>query len=79
MKKLLKSSVKDIYIALDSDAVKKAIEYTEKFINLGKRVYLVNLKEKDPSEMGFNAFTHLIQTAEEVTLNTLMRYKLESI
>tara|TARA_R110000782_G_scaffold202700_1_gene291214 strand:+ start:676 stop:1602 length:927 start_codon:yes stop_codon:yes gene_type:complete len=78
-KKLLRSTVKDIYIALDSDATKKAIEYTEKFINLGKRVYLVNLKEKDPSEMGFNAFTHLIQTAEEVTLNTLMRYKLESI
>ena len=75
--KILTSPVKDIYIALDQDAKKVAIKTAEQFLNLGKRVFMIDLKQKDPSEMGFRAFTELIQTAEELDLSGLMMHKLD--
>jgi DNA primase len=74
--KIVGSRVEDIYIALDRDAFKKAIEYTEKFLNMGKRVYLVDMQDKDPSEMGFKNFTQYVQQAEEMDFGKLLRYKL---
>lgn len=79
LKRIIVSGVEDIYIALDRDAFNKAIQYCEQFIKLGKRVYLVELDEKDPSEMGFQAFTKYIQTAQELDLTTLMQYKIHTI
>ena len=77
--KIIESGVQDIYIALDKDAQKDALEISQKLLNLGKRIFLVDLKEKDPSEMGFKAFTRLIQTAEELDLSSLMLHKMEAI
>ena len=79
IKKIITSKVNDIYIALDKDALKKAIQYCEQFIKLGKRVYLVELDEKDPSEMGFETFTRHIQSAQELDISSLMQYKLLSL
>jgi len=76
-KKIITSKVKDIYIALDTDAKQRAFEIAEKFLNQGKRVFLVNLPDKDPSEMGFYSFTKLIQKAEELDLSGLMMHKLD--
>jgi len=76
-KKIITSTVKDIYIALDTDARDKALEIGEKFLNQGKRVFLVNLPDKDPSEMGFKAFTQHIQSAEELDLSGIMMHKLD--
>lgn len=76
IKKILSSDLEDIYIALDKDAFKKALQYTEQFLNMGKRVYLIDMQDKDPSEMGFEKFTHHVQQAEEMDLGKLLRYKL---
>jgi len=76
LKKIVSSKVKEIYIALDRDALKKAVKFCEQFISMGKKVYLVDMDEKDPSEMGFQLFTNHIQDAEELDLSSLMRYKL---
>jgi DNA primase len=76
LKKIVTSKVKEIYIALDRDALKKAVKFCEQFISMGKKVYLVDMDEKDPSEMGFQLFTNHIQDAEELDLSSLMRYKL---
>ena len=76
-KKILTSQVKDIYIALDSDAKDRALEIAEKLLNQGKKAYIVNMKDKDPSEMVFQAFTTLIQQAEELDLSSLMMHKLD--
>jgi DNA primase len=76
-KKIITSNVKDIYIALDNDAKDRAIEIAEQFLNQGKRVFLVNMNDKDPSEMGFRAFTKHIQTAQELDLSGLMLHKLD--
>ena len=77
LKKIISSPLTDIYIALDSDAINKAVKYCEKFLNMGKRVFLVDLGDKDPSEMGFKAFTEKVQEAEELDFSSLMMYKLD--
>ena len=76
-KKILTSNVHDIYIALDTDARVRALEIAEKFLNQGKRVFLINLPDKDPSDMGFKAFTNHVQTAEEFDVTSLLKHKLE--
>ena len=76
LRKLVDSRVEDIYIALDKDAFKRALQYTEQFLNMGKNVYLVDMHDKDPSEMGFENFTHYVQQAEEMNFGKLLRYKL---
>jgi len=76
-KKIITSKVKDIYVALDTDARDQALNISEKFLNQGKRVFLIDLPDKDPSEMGFKAFTEHIQTAEELDLSGIMLHKLD--
>jgi DNA primase len=79
MKKLVESRVQKVYIALDNDAIKKAIEFCEELLNIGKEVYLVELSGKDPSELGFETFTKLIQTTQPLTQYRLMEQKLNLI
>lgn len=77
LKKIIEKSVKKIYIALDNDAIESSIEFCEKFMNEGKKVYLVKLNEKDPSKMGFEEFTNLIQNSKPLTEYSLMELKLQ--
>jgi DNA primase len=77
MKKLITSSVKKIYIALDKDAIKQALNFCESLMNEGKEVYLVDLNEKDPSDMGFTNFTLLIQNTLPLTFSNLLEKKLQ--
>lgn len=76
-KKLLTGKLTDIYIALDTDAQTQALEIAEKLLAAGFRVFLIELKGKDPSEIGFKAFTKHIQTAEELDLSGIMLHKLD--
>ena len=77
IKKIISSKNKDIYVALDFDARNKALELSEQFLSYGKRVFLVDLTDKDPSEMGFENFTKLVQTAKELDLGSLIMHKLD--
>jgi DNA primase len=79
MKKIVTSSVKKIYVALDKDAVEQALKFCEQLINEGKEVYLVELEDKDPSELGFEKFTKLIQSTSNLTFSNLLEKKLEAL
>ena len=79
MKKLVESKVEKIYIALDDDAMSQALKFCEQLLNVGKEVYLVELQGKDPSELGFEKFTKLIQTVTPLTQDSLMEKKLSLI
>ena len=57
MKKIIKSNVEKIYLALDEDALKDAFNHAETFMSYGKKVYLIEMGDKDPSELGFEDFT----------------------
>ncbi|MBT5974461.1 MAG: hypothetical protein HOG64_02005, partial [Flavobacteriaceae bacterium] len=79
MKKIVTSQVKKIYIALDKDALKESVRFCEHLMNEGKEVYLVDLKEKDPSAMGFKSVTNLIQNTIPLTDFDLMAQKLQFV
>lgn len=76
MKKIVMSSVEKIYIALDKDAQKQALKFCELLIKEGKEVYLVDMKDKDPSDMGFIKFTNIIQETNPLTFSELLEKKL---
>ena len=79
MKKIINSTVEKIYIALDKDAIKQSLNFCEKLMNEGKEVYLVDLADKDPSDMGFVKFTNLIQNTLPLTFSNLLEKKLQII
>ena len=79
MKKIINSSVEKIYIALDKDAIKQALNFCESLMNEGKEIYLVDLNDKDPSDMGFEKFTNLIQNTLPLTFSNLLEKKLQII
>lgn len=76
MKKILTSNCNKVYLALDEDALKDALDHAKKLMGYGKRVYFIEMEGKDPSELGFEQFTQLLHSAEELTMSTLMRKKL---
>ena len=76
-KRLLTGTLTDVYIALDTDAQKQALEIAEKLIAAGFRVFLIELLGKDPSDMGFKEFTKLVQNATELDFSKIMLYKLD--
>jgi len=79
MKKIVNSTVQKIYIALDKDAIKQALNFCEMLMNEGKEVYLVDINDKDPSDMGFVKFTNLIQNTQPLTFSNLFEKKLQLI
>ena len=79
LKKIITSEVEKIYIALDTDAIRQALQHCEYLMNQGKKVYLVELEGKDPSEMGFSYFTKLIQNTLPLDEYNLMERKISLI
>lgn len=79
MKKIVTSSVKKIYIALDNDAIKQALNFCEQLLNEGKEIYLVETDKKDPNELGFVEFTKIIQNTYELKFSDLIEKKLNTI
>ena len=79
MLQLVQPEVKTVYIALDNDAVKDALHYSEKLINMGKDVYLVELEGKDPSDLGFEEFTKLLHKAKKLSVLEMMKKRIALI
>lgn len=77
MMKLVENDVKTVYLALDNDALKEAIDYSQQLINLGKDVYLIELQGKDPSELGFEQVTKYLHTAKQLTFSDLLLKKMQ--
>jgi len=77
MRRLLNSNAGKIYLALDKDAQDKALDYCEMFLDQGKEVYFVDLDKKDPSELGFESFTHLVQNTQPLNYDSLLARKLD--
>lgn len=76
MKKIIENPVPDIYLVLDQDARKAAIEHCKTFLNMGKRVFFITPPKKDPSETGFRMITETLQEAEPLTFTDLVRLEL---
>lgn len=78
MKKIITSPVPQIYLVLDKDARKRAINHCKTFLDMGKEVFFVEPSAKDPSEQGFESFTKQIQLAEPLTFVKLVELELST-
>ena len=76
MKKIITSNCRKIYLALDNDALKDTLNHAEKLMGYGKTIYIIEMNDKDPSELGFKEFTKLLHKATELTLSSLLKRKL---
>ncbi len=79
MKRLVTNQVKKVYIAIDKDAIIKALQFCETLIQADKEVYLVEMTDKDPSQLGHELFTELTQTIQPLTYSGLLKYKLNKL
>lgn len=75
-KKIISKGVKSVYLALDSDAFKNSLRFAESLMNNGVGVHIVELKDSDPSDMGFKTINEKIKSTELLSLRKLMEYKL---
>ena len=76
---IIRRGVEKVYIVLDSDAFKNALRFAETLMNGGITVYVVELGDSDPSEMGFDEINKKIKNTEALTLRKLMEYKLVGV
>ena len=78
-KKVIEKGVKDIYIALDTDAREKALDICQYFIESGINVYLIELGDKDPSDLGYNKMINKKEITSFITGSGLMMKKIGSM
>jgi len=76
IKKIIQNKVNEIYIALDDDAKLDSIKLSKFFMNYGIQVYKINMKEKDPSELGFKDFWKLLDDTKEYTFSQSIKDRL---
>lgn len=74
--KILRHSVREIYITLDKDAIKDSLNIIQEFLKNDIKVYFVELTEKDPSLLGFKNVWKLIKEARQVNFKDLIEMKM---
>lgn len=76
LNKIIKEDVKQIVLALDMDMINTSIKYIEKFISNGIDVKYIQMKQKDPSELGFNEFIKLYNSSKSINFKNLITLKM---
>jgi len=74
--KILEKGVKEIYIALDEDAILDTIKIAKYCINNGISVYYIKLDKKDPSELGHQEFMKRYAMAKPLSTSTLIEMEI---
>ena len=76
LKKIYKENVKEIYIVLDEDAREDSIKIVDKLMKDGIKAYFVQLKDKDPNELGFNKVWDVIHSTKQTTFSDFIKHRL---
>jgi DNA primase len=77
MKKLVLSDTEKVYVALDKDAQREALQHCQTLMSFGKEVYLVEMDGKDANEIGFKNFLNIIENTYPLTFEKIMSIKLK--
>jgi DNA primase len=75
-KKIIEEHVRNIYICLDADALKNAIQIAQRFMGEGLNVYFIELQDEDASELGFKKITEILAATDVLTFEGLMQLKM---
>lgn len=78
-KKIIEKRVRDIYICLDADALKNAVQIAERFMAEGLNVYFIKLQDADASELGFDRITEIINDTDILTFERIMALKMDML
>jgi DNA primase len=78
-KKIIEKRVRDIYICLDADALRNAIQIAERFMAEGLNVYFVELQDDDASELGFQQIREILNETDVLTFERVMQLKMDMI
>ena len=76
LKKLAEEQPKEVYVALDNDAKKDAIKLVKFLMDSGIKTYLLEMKDKDPSELGFKRFWKILKETKQSTFSDLIKKRL---
>jgi DNA primase len=74
--RLAEKQVKKVYVALDEDAKQDAIKLSKFLMDYGIETYLLNMKDKDPSELGFTKFWKIVQNTQQSKFSDIIRGRL---
>jgi len=75
--RILQEGQREVYLALDGDALKDTVRIAERLMREGITVYLVDLDGRDPSDIGFVDMQHRIANATKMGFSDLVRLKLK--
>ena len=75
-KRIVEKGVKDIYICLDTDAIRNALNIAKAFMAEGLNVHFIELKDKDPNELGYKHITKQIQDTYKFSFERLMELRM---
>tara|TARA_B100000029_G_scaffold495966_1_gene561630 strand:+ start:1875 stop:2789 length:915 start_codon:yes stop_codon:yes gene_type:complete len=79
LKKIIDKKVSKVIISLDTDAKNEIFKISDIFKKYNIDVYIVNLKEKDPSEEGFKNMISLIKGSKVIDLKNQILMRLKEI
>jgi len=76
VKRLVEKKVKTVYVALDEDAKKDAIKLSKFLMDYGINTYLLDMRGKDPSELGFIKFWDIVKNTKQSKFSDIIRGRL---
>ncbi len=76
LKTIIEKGVQTVYIALDKEALDKALSLSMKILPLVSEVYIVELDQDDPSSAGFTNFQESKYRAQYLDDSSLLKLKL---
>ena len=74
--RLIEKRVKKIYVALDEDAKKDAVKLSKFLMDNGIETYLLDMNDKDPSEIGYKNFWKMIEDTKKTKFSDIIKGKL---
>lgn len=76
VKTIISNKVKKIFIALDEDAKSDSIKLSKFLMGYGIQTYRLDMRKKDPSELGFLNFWKLLNSTEEYSFTQSIKDRL---
>ena len=74
--RLVEKQVKQVIVALDEDARQDAIKLSKFLMDYGISTYLLEMKDKDPSELGFKNFWKIVQNTQQSKFSDIIKGRL---
>ena len=76
IRKLAGKKPKEVYVALDTDAKKDSIKLVKFLMDSGINTYLLEMNDKDPSELGFKRFWKIANQTKQSKFSDIIKGRL---